>query len=515
MRCSLAALPGVRDASSRVGTSPRSNAGESQRRGEADDSKAGERRGRKWAQRSPADRGAALDVLVDARLLHRRISGLERVQAGLLRALAARPEIGRLRALVARGCEIQHPLPAGVERVETDSAQDLLAAVAGPDRASRPEVFHTTWFADREAWDLLAVSAARSAVVTAHDTILASHPDYFASAEAHAWHLRFARELTARGDRVLVATASAARDATDCFGVAPDRIDVVPWGVDERWRTRLSETELRERLAHLDLHDDYFAMVGRSYVHKDPLTVFEALRRLGGAVRLVCVGERVVPLYGGVAIDRELRSRGLSERVRWLDGLDDVEVQAVLQGSRGLIFASRHEGFGLPLLEAMALGVPVVAARASSSPEVAADAALWFEPGDAEGLAAALGTLWAGGERVRTLVCRGLERAAAFTWERTAEAMVDVYRRARSLGYARPRDSGQALVEALAAYPFELFRSDEGWKERCLRLEAELRATILARDRVFERAHRRDTSGWRLLLHGVRRRRSSEQESGS
>jgi glycosyltransferase involved in cell wall biosynthesis len=163
--------------------------------------------------------------------------------------------------------------------------------------------------------------------------------------------------------------------------------------------------------------------VGNRGGYKNWRIVVEALRdpRLGD-LRLVCSG-------GGPATREEqalLESRRMASRVTFV-AADDVTLSRYYRGALGLVYPSLYEGFGLPPLEAMAEGVPVVAARAASIPEVVGDAALLFDPREADDLVHALCRLLDTSVREQ-LERRGPERAAMFSWESTARQTADVYR---------------------------------------------------------------------------------------
>jgi len=117
-------------------------------------------------------------------------------------------------------------------------------------------------------------------------------------------------------------------------------------------------------------------------------------------------------------------------RVAFTGPVSDAELRALYVGASVFVFPSRHEGFGLPPLEAMSLGAPVVCADAASLPEVVGDAALLFAPGDAAALATALSRVLDDPALRERLSRAGRERAAQFTWERTAAGTVAAYREA-------------------------------------------------------------------------------------
>jgi glycosyltransferase involved in cell wall biosynthesis len=139
-------------------------------------------------------------------------------------------------------------------------------------------------------------------------------------------------------------------------------------------------------------------------------------------LRLVCSG-------GGAPTSEEnalLADRGVSDRVEFVQA-NEVTLDRLYQRALALVYPSLYEGFGLPTLEAMAREVPVVAARAASIPEVVGDAALLFDPHELDGLVHALQRLFDTSTR-EDLKRRGIARARTFSWSRTAQQMISVYR---------------------------------------------------------------------------------------
>ena len=262
-------------------------------------------------------------------------------------------------------------------------------------------------------------------VVTVHDLIYRRFPE--AHAGVRSLGMRVLVPLgVRRSDRVIVDSTSTKRDLVGLLGTPEDRIDVVPLGCGTiSHREPLPESLLRERL-ELGERPVLLALSAKR-PHKNLSALLEAL---------ALVEPRPILVVGGYPTDheRELRARAASLRiaadVRWPGWLEPDEVEGLWELSAGFVFPSLYEGFGLPVLEAMARGVPVACSNASSLPEVAGDAALLFDPHDRPAIAAAIEKLVAGGPAVDRLRAAGRERAAAFTWQRTASLTLETYARA-------------------------------------------------------------------------------------
>jgi glycosyltransferase involved in cell wall biosynthesis len=162
--------------------------------------------------------------------------------------------------------------------------------------------------------------------------------------------------------------------------------------------------------------------------HKNLLALIAALARLPAEGRPVLV----LPGYH-TAHERELRERartlGIEGDVRFPAWVSDAELEGLWEIAQGFVFPSLYEGFGLPVLEAMARGVPVACSSSSSLPEVAGDAALLFDPRDVPAIAAAVERLLVDRDLAARLRAHGRQRAQLFTWRRTARLTLDAYAR--------------------------------------------------------------------------------------
>jgi glycosyltransferase involved in cell wall biosynthesis len=208
-----------------------------------------------------------------------------------------------------------------------------------------------------------------------------------------------------RSHRVIVDAASTRADLRVHLGVDPSKVDVVPLGVSAPRRVESTR-------------EGVVLCVGAKRPHKNAVTVLDALA--GTDLRVVVTGYRTP--YDSVLRERA-QARGVAlELPEWVDDLDALYARADV-----VVVPSLYEGFGLPVLEAMARGVPVVCSNRSSLPEVAGDAAVLVDPTDPAAIRRGIDRALADPEPLRA---RGLARAAEFTWERTAKLTADVYRRA-------------------------------------------------------------------------------------
>ena len=264
-------------------------------------------------------------------------------------------------------------------------------------------------------------------VVTVHDLIYARFP------EAHAGlRDRGMRVLVPggarRAERVIADSQSTREDLIELIGLPREKIDVVPLGLGAVRRAQsLPERELRERFALA--HRDVVLSLSAKRPHKNLRVLLDALAEID-------VGSRPVLVLPGypTAHEAELReharARGLEDDVRFPAWVSAQELEGLWELAHAFVYPSLYEGFGLPVLEAMARGVPVACSNASSLPEVAGEAALLFDPHRPAQIAAALGRLLTDAGLRERLGELGRERARQFTWERSARLTLDSYERA-------------------------------------------------------------------------------------
>ena len=227
--------------------------------------------------------------------------------------------------------------------------------------------------------------------------------------------------------RVVADSEATARDLAREYGIPPGKITVVYPGLDPTFGRAGAPAQDAVRRRYL-LPRPFVLYVGTIQPRKNLVRLVEAWARLPSSwasVDLVLAGQS-----GWLAAEvyRRVRQLGLEGRVRFPGYVAQEDLPALFSAAECFVMPSLYEGFGLPVLEAMACGTPVVCSHASSLPEVAGDGALTVAPDDADALAAAMRRVLVDGSLRDALRARGLAWAKRFTWEETARRTAEVYR---------------------------------------------------------------------------------------
>jgi glycosyltransferase involved in cell wall biosynthesis len=285
---------------------------------------------------------------------------------------------------------------------------------------ARADLLHALGFVSPFGW-------RGPTVVTVYDLSFLRFPEVFNRAN-RLYLGTFTPPSLRRADRVITISESARQDVIELCGVPPERVTPILLAADERFHPAPPDDVLAFRARH-NLPERFVLYLGTL----EPRKNVETLVRAYGALRSQGSDDHLLVLAGPRGWQYEpifelVETLGLSESVRF-PGFVPADEQ-VLWYSSATVFAfpSRYEGFGLPLLEAMACGTPVVSSSASSLPEVVGDAGLLVDPSDVEGLSAALRQLLEDEPRRKALAAAGRARASELSWRRMASETVQVYR---------------------------------------------------------------------------------------
>jgi glycosyltransferase involved in cell wall biosynthesis len=353
-------------------------------------------------------------------LLEPRKSGVETYTLNLIRSLLSLPERPEVFLYAARGGA--HP-------------EDALPLIQAADRA-RVSRIPRLWLRLRMPvlmkWDgvevahfpgtILPAWLPCPAVVTFYDLAALRYPDLYDPAELGHYE-NLIPSAARRSAAVLAISECTKRDLVEHFGIPPAKVFATPLGVDSQFRpVPDAAVQVEQRFG---LRRPYIlACVGSGHPRKNLKAVIDAFSRLSRAdLALAIVG----------AADRDQQALGAaraspaSDRIVRLGHVAEEHLPLIYSAATVFCFPSLYEGFGLPVLEAMACGTAVVCANTSSLPETAGDAALLVDPKAPDDLDEALGSLLEDVDRRKSLVARGLEHAKQFTWARTAELTLGAY----------------------------------------------------------------------------------------
>jgi glycosyltransferase involved in cell wall biosynthesis len=316
-------------------------------------------------------------VGVDTSPLVQTRAGTARHVRGLLGALRDRP-----------GLELELLSFGGAGRASSVARDALWYPLGLGRRARQLDLLHCTTF---RAPARIAVPT----VLTVHDLAILRAPEVFPR-----WHRLYGRVGLARvlrGADAIVAVSEFSRQETiELAGVPGERIRVVPHGIDAVFTSEGHRAE-----------GEYVLAVGTLEPRKNLARAVEAARVAGVDLRVVGA-----PGWGGVDVEG------------WVGEIPDAELASLYRGARCVVYPSLYEGFGLPVLEAMACGAPVVTSVATAMEEVAGGAAVLVDPLDVEAIAAGIEAALT---RRDELVSAGLARAGEFTWERAADSVVQLW----------------------------------------------------------------------------------------
>ena len=272
-------------------------------------------------------------------------------------------------------------------------------------------------------------------VLTIHDVSYARHPEWYPYRTD--WMRRaFYRASARAADAVVTDSSFSKQEIVEAYNLAPDRIEVIPLGVSDVFRPAPATAHL-ESGGHGDsrtagiTRKPFILHVGDLHPRRK---VDVALRALIEARRSRSVGDITLVLAGvdrgvGEALTRTATDAGAPDALVLAGAVDEPTLIALYQHALAFVYPSVYEGFGLPLLEAMACGAPVIAARAATAAEVTGTAALLVPPDDQAAWVEALTVVLTDPERAASMRASGVTRAAAFTWARTAARTYEVYRR--------------------------------------------------------------------------------------
>lgn len=367
--------------------------------------------------------------VLDARTATDHFPGIGRYVSNLSRALAPLLEPSEeLLLLVPEGVESRWPLPGreqGVQQIKVAATpfslqqQWQLPALLRECQAS---VYHSPYY-------LMPYRVAAPTVLTIYDLIPELFPEYVSMQARLLFRLMTRLALRAASQVITISNATKG-DLLSHYSLPEKRVTTIHLAPDSTLKPA-SQGEVAALRAHLTLPERYVLYLGINKPHKNLARLLEAWRIAGEQLNDDAPATLVI---AGAWDSRYKQIRELAEQqagvapVRFLGAVDEADLAALYSGATLFVFPSLYEGFGLPVLEAMACGTAVACANRSSLPEIAGDAALFFDAEDVQEMADTIQQVLDDARLRQLLQQRGRQRAAAFNWEATAKKTVDCYR---------------------------------------------------------------------------------------
>lgn len=264
-------------------------------------------------------------------------------------------------------------------------------------------------------------------IVTVHDLFFMDFPAFVQGEARKNFNRRIENSLQ-RSDGILVISQFIKDQIMKRFFLKEEKIKVVYHGVDPGFANKPSVAQTENAKNKYGLPSKFILFVGAIEPRKNLVKLIEALRfiqKKSQAIPLVIVGKEGMDYHNLV---KKIEDSKLQSKVLFLNYLPDGDLKILYRLASCLVFPSLCEGFGLPLIEAMASECPLVISRASAFPEIALDAALYFQPEDAEEMASQIITVLDDEDIRKKLIQRGIQRVQDFSWTKTAENTLSFYR---------------------------------------------------------------------------------------
>ena len=368
---------------------------------------------------------------------------MKRMRVGIDGHMVGRQETGNetyIKGLVGGLMEVKPDLEAVVFHVDGPWAADrppvrfarlitaspyLRLGLDLPARSvtQRLDVLHMTYAAP--VWSSAPI------VLTVHDICYATHPEWFSERDLRVLNTVVPRSIK-KAAHVITVSESARVEIIETYRLAPEKISAVPNGPGGG-ATPISSEDARTELTALGVIParPYLLAVGNLQPRKNLERLIQAFQVLfrdrGHDVDLVIVGPK--RFHADLILDA---AQSLADRVHFTGYVTDTQLAACYRCCTTFVFPSLYEGFGLPALEAMAQGAPVACSTAGALPEVCGRAAVYFDPRSVDAMVDAVEKILGDDGLRRSLVEAGLLRTREFSWRRTAELTVEIYRRVAS-----------------------------------------------------------------------------------
>jgi glycosyltransferase involved in cell wall biosynthesis len=363
-------------------------------------------------------------VAIDAHAIGKRQTGNEVYVRSLLGELVElAPEIQYTAYVSSREAIAMVPPSVGTRLISPNPYRRLGYQFGFLLRSERPDVLHVQYTAP--------LHCATPVVVTVHDVSFVDHPEFFSRFRQQQLSLTVKRTIR-QAARVLTCSEFSRQAIARAYDLDPAKISVVPNAASAAFYPRDRDEAAAIVRQRFGFTQPYLLCVGNLQRRKNQIGLIRAFAALMKAHpelphHLVCVGKETPQAN---EIYTVARNSGIQERIHFTGFVSDEVLPWLYSGSDLFIFPSFYEGFGIPLLEAMACGCLVASSNRTAMPEVAGNAAIYFDPSSVDGIAKTIYDMLTNLAHSQSLVEASLERARRYSWTHSAEIVLNAYREA-------------------------------------------------------------------------------------
>jgi len=369
-----------------------------------------------------------MKIIIDAHLSENNLTGIGRYLNELIPALLSIDQTNEYTILLNSYINQQHPL----YQLKKNNLKKIFVTLTGPSlkqhfiipallRKIKPDIYHHPHFD-------LPLGIRTRAVITVHDLKYIHHPEYFSGNRylKKCYMFNKLKHSIQRSKQVIAISSATKNDLISHFQVDHKKIQVIHHG---NTSLPISGNRSDYITTNYNINHPYILFVGERRPHKNIVNLIKAFKLLcesySKKIDLVIIGKRYADYQEPENVVNQFN---LNNQVHLFDTISDDELSLFYKNAEFLILPSCYEGFGLPLIEAMNYGIPVLGSDKSSIPEIMGDAGILFDPDNIRNMSDKMRAVLTNNRLKMELIKKGQNRVLSFTWEKTAEQTLEVYR---------------------------------------------------------------------------------------
>jgi glycosyltransferase involved in cell wall biosynthesis len=259
-------------------------------------------------------------------------------------------------------------------------------------------------------------------IVTIHDLIFLRHPEWYPFFDRNIYYRKF-RKACEQADAIIAVSGQTKKDVHYYFNVAEEKVKVIYQSCNERFFTKITDDALVNFRKRNNMPEKYVLFVGTVEERKNLLTLVKAMKKVPG-ISLVVIGRKKKYFE---KVQAYIRLAGLQSRIIFPENITSEELPLLYQGAAVFVYPSLYEGFGIPVIEALASAIPVIASRTAALPEAGGPSSLYFNPEDADELAEKIMTVLNDSQLRSKMIGDGKEYIRRFNQTDLASEMMGLY----------------------------------------------------------------------------------------